>query len=402
MKKIAIVGAGPAGIYTAMLLKNLPAEIILFEQNEVIGEKLKMTGGGKMNLCNKVFSVKQFNSSQPNLLKKFFKNPVAQNPIEIFEALGIDYVWEENRALLASQDASLEIERLEEVLHSQKNLTIKLESKVYKVVKERDQFELTLKSPRGLSREMVDVLILSEGGMFRVYDLGESDFIYALPLQLDHDISPVSPSLSPLTISENPFGNLSGISFLVKLTDPLSKKSITNDLILTHGGISGPAVLDFSAILSGSVMSMNFLPTVLEKDFVAEFQSLREGKNRVRSFLKKYVPLRFCDFLLVRSEISNDLFIADISKEKVKLLRKNIFHFSVENVFKQPFEGSWTTKGGVNLNQIKMSTLESKMHPNLFFAGEMLDIDGLCGGYNISFAVICAKVVSDCVLKKIV
>lgn len=401
MKKIAIVGAGPAGIYTSLLLKDLSAEIVLFEQNSKIGEKLKMTGGGRMNLCNKDFSVKNFNSSQPNLLKKFFKNPISKNPIEIFEALETDYFWERNRAILKSQDALVEIQRLEKALRIQKNFSLKLENKVFKVKKEKNQFELTVKSPRGIFREIFDFLIFTGGGMFRVKDLGKSDFIYALPLQLDHEITPVSPSLSPLSIPEKPFENLAGISLPVRLTDPLSKKSVTNDLILTHWGISGPAVLDFSAIISGSEVLINFLPNLLEKDFVLDFQNLREGKNRVRLFLKKYFPIRFCDFLLEISEIKKDCFIANISKEKLKKLRKHIFHFLIKNVFKQPFTGSWTTKGGVSLNQINMANLESKLHPNLFFAGEILDIDGLCGGYNISFAAICSQIIKNSLDKKI-
>lgn len=401
MKKVAIVGAGPAGIYTSLLLKDFLGEVTLFEQNESIGEKLRLTGGGRMNIMNKVFSVDQFASSQPKLLKHFFKNPIAQNPEAIFSELGVEWVWEKNRATLASGDAVAEIYRLKEALGHQKNIALRLGTKVLGVEKKGDQFELTVESHGKTTTEVFDILILMGGGMFRVRDFGDKDQIYALPLSLGHSVQTVSPSLSPLSIADNPFRSLAGISLRVGLTDLQTKENLVGDLVLTHFGISGPVVLDFSSVLTGSDMEMNFLPNILESDFVEQFQTLRQGKNFVRTFLKQFLPQRVGDFLLESSGFEKDAVVADISKEKFKILRKNIFRYRIENVSKQEFSACWTTKGGIDLSEVSMATLESKKHQNLFFGGEILDIDGLCGGYNISFAVICGKVVAEA-LKKLV
>ncbi|MCK5461277.1 aminoacetone oxidase family FAD-binding enzyme [Candidatus Gracilibacteria bacterium] len=400
MKKIAVVGAGPAGIYTSILLKDFPVGVTLFEQNKSIGEKLKLTGGGRMNITNKVFSVDKFSSSQPKLLKHFFKNPIAKNPESIFSELGIEWVWEENRAILASGEAVEEVFRLKNELEQQKNVNLVLGSKVSAVTKKGDLFELTVQSHGKTSKEVFDVLILMSGGMFRVREFGDKEQIYTLPISLGHKIQTITPSLSPLSIEGKPFRALAGISLRVELTDIQTKKSLKGDLVLTHFGISGPVVLDFSSMLSGTEMEMNFLPDILESDFVEKFQVFRQGKHFVRTFLKAFLPQRVVDFLLEFSQIEKESLIADISKEKLKKLRRNLFRYELNNVSKQDFSACWTTKGGVDLAEVSLSTLESKKHQNLFFGGEILDIDGLCGGYNISFAAICAKIVTE-TLKKL-
>ena len=174
---------------------------------------------------------------------------------------------------------------------------------------------------------------------------------------------------------------------------------MSQDAIFTHTGMSGPVVLDFSAYLDSGEFLVNFLPEISEEDFFAGFQKLRNGKNLLRKYLREFLPKKVADWHLDNIAISLNANIADISKEKVKLLRKNLFRYQVSGAQTFTYSACWTTKGGVSLSEINVATMESKIHSNLFFAGEILDVNGLCGGFNISFAAISAKIVSEAVLR---
>ena len=400
MKKLAIVGAGVGGIFVSQFLKDFEGEITLFEQNNNIGKKFGITGGGRMNLTNKRFSVADFRSSSSKLLDHFFRNPLIQHPMDLLDELGVEYVWEGDRALVKSLDGGKEIDRVLQKLEAQQNLSLSLSTKILSLKKKDEKFELEYEKNGILGEAVFDALILAQGGMFRIGDIGKLDKIYKLAMDLGHSITDISPSLSPLKINPNPFKALSGIAFRGKLTDGVTQKFVENDLILTHAGISGPAVLDFSSFYSGESFSLNFLPKLLESKFVEDFNQFRSGKCLVKKFLKLKLPERLVVFLLELSGIDLDMNIADVSKDKLKRLQKNIFCFDITGASKMDYVHCWTTKGGVDLSEIKMNTLESKKHSNLFFVGEMIDIDGLCGGYNISLALGGAKLVSQELLKK--
>jgi len=396
--KIAIIGAGPAGIYTSLLLSGFSGEVHLFEQNDQIGMKLERTGGGRMNIANKVFSEKQFSSTQPNLLKKLFKNPWIKNRMDIFDELSVEYNWEENRALLKSQNATKEIYRLNDELVDQENVTINLVSKVVDIEKKDDQYLLKIRTDGAAREEIFDTVVIAGGGMFKIDDLGPEEEIYKLPLRLGHTITSLSPSLSSLMIKNNPLMDFSGISLLAELTDAKTRKKMLGNTLITHNGLSGPLPLDFSSILEGDNIEMNFLPETNEEDFTKEFNNLRQGKNNIKTFLKKFLPGRLAEWQMKQAEIQEGGIIADVSKEKFKILRKRLFHFRLNNITKLDYPFCWTTKGGVDLGEINVGTMESKLHKNLYFTGEILDVNGFCGGYNISFAAICAKIVSERIL----
>ncbi len=415
MRKIAIIGAGPAGIYAGLLLKDFQGKITLFEQNPDIGKKLSLTGGGRMNVTNKVFYAKQFESCEKNLLKKIFKNPHIKDREKILEKLGIEYVWENNRAILKSQNAVLEVQRLKKELQIQENMEVLHMAKVSEIKTfgsgEKQKFELEININGYTEKENFDVVILSQGGMYRIGDLKSKEKIYHLPLSLDHNITEVAPSLSALIFKNKKLSKLSGIAFKAELKDVKEKVSVVDDLLITHFGVSGPASLDFSALRKSEIVELNFLPDISEKEFLSQFNTLRQGKNGLKKFLKNFLPKRLIQFHLENSDIqisennpdvnNQDFeikFIADISKEKLKKLIQSLFHFEITDIQENIYPATWTTKGGVSLKEVHSFSLESKICKNLFFAGEILDINGLCGGYNISFAAISAQIVADEIL----
>lgn len=395
VKRIAIIGGGPAGIFGALWLKDFKGEVHLFEQNKDIGEKLKLTGGGRMNLCNKVFSDQEFSSSSKNLYKKIFKNPHAKNPEKMLQGLGLDFFWEKNRAILSSEDAIGEVQRLKNQLKEQPNTHLHLNTKIQAIRPEPNGLTIRFND----QEETFDYVILTTGGMYRIGDLGSKEKIYHLPLQLGHTLTPLAPSLCPLLFSDARLKKYAGIAFEGALTDERTQKSVQNDLLITHFGLSGPAALDFSALRESDQISLQFVTSISEKTFIQSFNQKRDGKNAIRKFLKTYLPQRLVDFHLQNSDIAEN-FMADIPKAKLQKLTQSLFHYPLPKLQPNAYPSSWTTKGGIPLEEIQTHTLESKRQPNVFLAGEVLDIDGLCGGYNISFAAISARIVVDAVLKK--
>lgn len=398
--KVAIVGAGPAGIFLTLFLKNFSGKITLFDQNKRIGEKLRITGGGRMNVTNKVFGTDQFSSENERFLGHLFRSSWIEKRFDLFEELGTEYYWEENRAILKSQNAIAETERLNKKIEQQPNANTSLRSKIIGIEKQDDGYEVLYEKDGKKSQEFFDFVVLSGGAMFRLFDRKPKDQIYKLPLSIGHTITETSPCLSPLKIPENPLKSLSGISFMAKLFDSNGKNFCINNVLITHVGVSGPVCLDFSAMKKDKNIFLSFLPDISEEDFSKAFLALRQGKHTLRKFLLQWLPKRLVDWHIDRLGFEVTVNISDVSKEKEKNLKQNLFHFELKDVESFDYNYCWTTNGGVALNEVNMGTLESKKNPGIYFAGEILDVSGLCGGYNISFAAISAKIVSEALLKK--
>lgn len=424
MKKIAIIGSGPTGIFTTLLLENFQGEVHLFEKNSDIGQKLKRTGGGRMNIMNKEFSadhffVKNKNTAGERAKNNFFKTRFAQNHEleKIFSQIGTEYFWEKKRAILQSENAKEEVSRLKTKILRQQNCMLHLETEITNIetisTKDNQNTSFSLKFLD--QKECFDAVVICTGGMFQVGEQCDKEKTYALPQRLGHMVSSVSPSLSPLRIKYHRLLDSSGIALPVKIFSGQYKKKqkkyeheIADDLLITHFGFSGPAVLDFSALWNGKdKFYINFLPEISEEMFQRDFLKLRSGKNSVYKFLQGYLPKRlaenFCSLLNLFDEQKISKNIADISKKDEKKIKDTLFSFDVAKVSlpeKFPYQGCWTTKGGIELEDINIARLESNLQKNIFFGGEVLNIDGLCGGYHISFAAICGKIIAENILER--
>lgn len=386
--KIAIIGAGPAGIYTALFLKDFSGSLTLFEKNPQIGVKLKLTGGGRMNLANRNFSEKCYFSNSPNLLKNIFKNPASQQILKLFEIIGTEYKWEEDRAILVSENAELEVKRLTALLNQQKNLKLKLNQTITHIKKQHQQFQI--------NGEIFDYIILTCGSQI---NFGKATQPYLLATELNHTLTQITPALCPLKLPHNPFTSLAGISLDITLSQPKTQ-SITNKLLFTHQGLSGPVILDFTVNDLAEKLEINFLPKLSETDFTQQLEIKRKGKNYLKTWLNELLPKRFVLWLMEQIQLPTEKIIADLNKTEVQILKTNLYHFILKNPEKTDFNSSWTIRGGIPLTEINPANLESKIHPQLYFGGEILDVTGLCGGYNLSFAILSAKIISDAILNE--
>lgn len=399
----------------------------MFEQNPLIGEKLKLTGGGKMNVTNRVFGIEQFCSSKPNLLKNLFKSPWFSDDgrEKLLKELGIEYKWEGDRAILKSEDAVKEVNRLLLALKSQKNIRPRMGCRVadvkkvagvgkaetkfivkyFKSKKESDnEFVANYFGEDDVAEEIFDIVVVCSGGMLRLMDVSDEKEIYKIARGLGHSITTLSPALCPLRIEKNPLSKFSGVSLKVglkNLADGRKAANVVGNILITHSGISGPVALDFSSTFESGKIEINFLPDLKESEFIKKFKEARNGKVRARGFLKEFLPVRITDFHLEKIGIKKEANVADVSAENEKTLIKNLFHLELNATKFSGYSSAWTTRGGVPLNEVNVATLESRICPGLYFAGEVLDVNGFCGGYNVSFAMVTAKIAREAVSKKI-
>jgi len=282
---------------------------------------------------------------------------------------------------------------------AQPSLKMCLEHKAVNIEKlESGPFRVTFETPENTQVLDFDKVVLSGGGMFRMKDMGDVDKIYKLPLQLGHSITAVQPSLSPLIFTDKVLRELKGVSFEGVLTDIQNKKSVADDMIITHFGLSGPAVLDFSAFRESESIELCFTTKLKENELRDKINIQRQGVQRLRALLRDHFTKNLTDFFLVQAELSIETIIADLPKAKLHKLIQTIFHYPIPKVQSKNYPSSWTTKGGVRLEEINTATLESKLAPGAYLAGEIMDTNGLCGGYNISFAAISAQIVADAIL----
>ncbi len=374
---IAIIGAGPAGIFTSIFLRDLNCSIDLYEKNGEIGKKLKLTGGGKMNISNKNFSVESFVSEEKNILRNIFKNPLANKVLSFFDEIGIDYVYEADRAILKTQDARIEVGRLYDKLYRQKNLSLICDFEVTDIKKLKNKFIINDKE--------YDVVVISPG----------SRVSYEYIEKLGHSITDIKPALCPIITNDDVFYGLEGISIECAIKVLGSKKYYEGNMIFTGQGISGPIVLDATINEIDEGIEINFLPHSNKESFCKQIDTMRNSKVMLKNLLTQFLPKRLALWHLSILNINENINISSLRKSDLNLLVKNIFTYSLKNIRKTDIKTGWTVRGGIPLNEIIPVSLESKLHKRLYFAGEVLDVTGLCGGYNISFACLSAKIVSE-------
>lgn len=401
--RIAVVGAGPTGIFTALLLSDalqnegIAGEIDLIEKHSSVGEKLRRTGGGRMNVTNKILTADQFFSSEDRKKNHFFRHPSFAILPDIFAQLGVEYRWESNRAILASQSAPSEVKRLYEKLNTCPNVRVILDTEISKIQKKEEVFVVcgVQKKPKKEEKTFIEhyeKVVLCTGGMFQIQEQPNKKKAYHLFESTGHSLVSPSPSLSPFRFSpQNPFSSLSGVSFQGKIFS--STVSTTDDILLTHFGISGPAVLDFSAQWNGSdSLFLSFLPEVQAEEVEYAIRTHRTGKASVSSLFRS-LPKRILRFLLEGSHISKK-HLSDWSRKEISVFAEQCTRFPLPTPQLFPYPGCWTTKGGVSLQDMHIHSLESKKVNGLYIGGEVLDIDGLCGGYHISFSLLCADIIT--------
>lgn len=365
-KSVAIIGAGPAGCVCAKFLKNNEFCPIIFDKGKYLRTILP-TGGGRCNLAHAEFDFKNLTKNYPRgekFLYSVFSKFGTEDAIQFFKQLGIEtYTQEDNRIFPKSNSSRDVQEKLLKALKSckfvsEKVLSIEKLDNCYKIITNKSSYAF-------------DVVIVSTGGH------GNWDIFN----KMDLNIIPPTQALVGLVTKEN-FSAISGVSIKnVKTYGKEFKNSDNGDIIFTHKGISGPLIYKISSIFARKEMPYK-LVFQLVKDLDLQAELNKNPHKEIKNLLGQFVPKSFAEFVLENLDIEKDTPCHKITGKLRDKIYKKLTTFEVTIISKVP-DGEVVTCGGIDLKEINSKTMESKKYPNLYFCGEVLDIDGFCGGFNL-------------------
>lgn len=395
---MAIVGGGAAGLFAAIWAArtNPNRRIVILDGAKRIGAKILIAGGGRCNVTNEKVTPSDFSGSSPNAIKKILGRFTQPQTIEFFAELGVKLKREPTGKLFPTTDKARTV--LDAMLAEIERLGVKifLNHRVENIrppseVDKRSEFEIT--GPWG--HLVAPKVILATGGK-SVPQTGSDGHGLEIVRRVGHELTPkIFPALVPLQLADgDPLKQLSGISLpaMLQLTETSGKRieTIQGDLLLTHKGLSGPAVLDMSrhwiAVCDERqvCLSVRWLPEITEEALQADLQSL--GRRSIRGYLRELLPDRLVDHLLSFAEIPPEQTGVDLAKPQRKSLVTAVCNYPLEVTGTLGFKVAEVTAGGVPLSQIELKTMQSRIVPGLHMCGEICDVDGRIGGFNFQWA----------------
>jgi len=415
MSKVIVIGGGPAGMMAALAAAEIGHEVLLLEKNEKLGKKLYITGKGRCNITNSGDMEELFASVMTNskFLYSAFYGYDNLMVMDFFEQEGLAIKNERgNRVFPVSDHSSDVINTLQRAL-KKAGVEVKLYTEVEKLLFEDrpNADELDKKEPHrivkgvqlksglvdGKKTVMADAVIVATGG-FSYQATGSTGDGYRFARELGHTVTEIYPSLVPFNTKEDYVKEMQGLALknvTVRIFD--GKKKLYEDfgeMLFTHFGVSGPLLLSASAKISPKFtskelqMEIDLKPALddeqLDKRILKDFE---EAKNKqFKNSIGKLFPTKMIPVILELSEIDPDKKVNEITREERASFVKLIKAFPVTLNGLRDFKEAIITKGGVKVNEVNPSTMESKKVKNLYFCGEVLDLDALTGGYNLQIA----------------
>ncbi len=390
--KVVVIGGGAAGFFGAITCaENYPdCEVILIEKSDKLLAKVKVSGGGRCNVTHFCFEPKALTQHYPRGNKALlgpFNKFQPKDTVEWFESRGVELKKEEDGRMFPVTNNSQTI--IDCLLKASEDAGVKIwkQTSVNKIKKEENGFCIELQSGPLL---ICDRILIATGG----HPKAEG---YLWLKNLGHEIEIPVPSLFTFNALDKELHLLAGVSVeraSVKILN--SKLEQEGPLLITHWGLSGPAVLKLSAwgarILNDLnydfTIMVNWLPGYKETTLQEQLLEIRnrESKKKISTFSPFQIPSRLWKYLITRAGIGSELRWADLLKKNqnklVEELTRCVFQIKGKSTFKEEF----VTSGGVRLKDINFQTMESIKCPGIYFAGEVLDIDGVTGGFNFQSA----------------
>lgn len=390
-QQVGIIGGGAAGFFAALSVKeHFPqAKVIIFEKSNKVLAKVKVSGGGRCNVTHACFYNKELAKFYPrgqNQLRKAFEQFNTTSTIEWFKKRGVELETLSDNCIFPKSNSSQTIIDCFTNEALRLGIEIKIQTPINKITANNTGFLLVSTN----ETFEVDKLIVTTGGQPKL----ES---FRWLADLGHNIIPPVPSLFTFNMPENPVRELMGI--VVERTKTKiegTKLEAEGPLLITHWGMSGPSVLKLSAwgarILAERNYEFALLVNWLDglKDFevqeILEDFSLENSEKLVLTYNPFQLSKRLWTFLVQKSGITDEIRWKSLSKKALNKLINNLVNDRYPVKGKTTFKEEFVTAGGISLTDINFQTMESKVVPGMFFAGEILDIDGITGGFNFQAA----------------
>lgn len=391
-KRVVVIGGGAAGFFCAVNAARLhPAlDVIILEKTGKLLSKVKVSGGGRCNVTHACFSIADMVKRYPrggSFLKKAFHHFFTKDTIAWFEERGVKLVAEDDGRMFPSTNSSQTIIDCLVKEAGKYRIEIRKHIEVKEIATENNSWTVVCKDGEVIKTDFVCV---ASGGYPRIMQYG---WLQATA----HGIEEPVPSLFTFNMPGNLITSLMGVVAQNVQVKIMGTKFIEQGpLLITHWGMSGPAVLKLSAWGAKELAALhyqfkilvNWLPGFNENSLREKFQQLRFNlaSQKIINRNPFTLPARLWEFLLTKSNIKNELRWADLpAKEQNKLIR-HLCADEYEVKGKTTFKEEFVTAGGVLLSEIDCNTMQSKKHKGLFFAGEIIDVDGITGGFNFQNA----------------
>jgi predicted Rossmann fold flavoprotein len=396
MKTVVVIGGGPAGIMSAITSAQLNNKVILFEKNEKLGKKLFITGKGRCNLTN--------NSSVDNVINntvnngKFLYSALNEfspsDVISFFENLGLRLKTERGNRVFPESDKSSDVIKYLQKAVISNNVDLRLNTTVLEIVTENRNI-VGVKTDKGFTQ--CDSAIVATGGI-SYPKTGSTGDGYKFAKKAGHTLIPTKAGL--VGIETKNFGytlndnlTLKNVSLTAKASEKVLYTEL-GELMLTNYGISGPLALTCSSLINNRPLNsvciyVDFKPGLTEEKLnnriMRDFAEMKNAPIYVA--LTKLIPSAIVSGVLMQAKINKQKLVSTITVAERDLLVKALKSFRILPTKLRSIDEAIVTAGGVNVKELSSKTMESKFVKGLFFAGEVIDVDALTGGYNIQIAL---------------
>ena len=395
--KVGIIGGGASGMMSAILLNREGFDVTILEKNSTLGKKILMTGNGRCNYFNQDIGVDKYYTSDYEFLKTIVNEENILKVKEFLNSLGLVprikngyYYPMSNTATSVLNTFLTEIERL-------KIKTI-LDSEVNNIKRKENKYQIMVNGKKMLFDKII-IAIGSKAGL-------KENANYELLNSLGIKMTPILPALCPLVLNGDFFNKWSGIRVEARVSIYENDRFLKSDLgevQLTDYGISGICVMNLSSLVSKALyqkkkvkVHLNFLPNI-EKENIDKWLTLRDNtlyQRTVIELLESIIPYKLLYILVSKAGIKSNCHYKSLTKKEKDDLINNLSDLTLEiRETKEIFKGQVVT-GGIPINRVK-TTLEDKEYAGLYYTGEILDVDGICGGFNLGFAWLSSIVVSE-------
>lgn len=393
MKKIVVIGGGVSGLIAAIHAKNKNNQVIILERNNTCGKKILVTGNGRCNYSNSNQDINHYHSSSSDNLESIINQKNISAFLDFYKSIGIIpkvkngyYYPYSNQAVTVQQALLRKVSELD--------IDVKTNTYVDDIAVNGNSFKVKTNNDIFYA----DIVIMACGG--KSYSkLGTDGNGYQLLKKLGHNIIPVVPALTQIKVLEN-IKDLTGVRSEVSITlieDGKTIKSEIGEVQFTDYGISGICSMQLSKYISYGIMDkkcekivINFVSDIAKskEEFIKFIESNNWLDFEVRSLLDSLLNYKVTNYILKETKIAGKVKIRNLKDEEINALINCLINFTLTATGTNTFDNSQVSAGGVDLKEIDLTTMESKIIPNLYIVGEIVDVDGDCGGYNITFASI--------------
>ena len=386
-KKVIIIGGGASGMMAALSARKNGALVTILERNLKLGKKILATGNGRCNFTNVDAISNDYN--HPEFVSPIFEQFSVDKTLLFFKQLGIyPKIEDEGKAYPLSEQAS-SINALFEDEIKRLGVNVIYDALVTNIIKKSDIFYITTQD----KIYEADRIIISTGGK-ALPQSGSDGSGYQLAQSFKHQLTPIYPSLVKLTLDSPYLKHLDGVKFkgTVELIENGNiLQSEYSDVLFTKYGISGPGILQISR-KANDLLNQNrdIWVKVIIVNYIQKLDiinRMKEMKDRqVKQLLTGLIHQKLIDSILKETNIHKDTIVSNLTKDENKKLLTILFDWRFKVTGSKDFTDAQVTAGGIKLDEVHDHTLESRLTKGLYFSGEILDIDALCGGYNLQWA----------------